>query len=71
MNALRVPPRWSEYIPKKNRHSESVPRGHDDQSTTPSHATAGAPKWVAGGGELLEYDGNVSKSDVLLLFRGN
>ena len=26
MNALRVPPEWSEYIPKKNRHSESVPR---------------------------------------------
>ena len=29
MNALRVPPKWDEYIPKKNRHSESVPRTLD------------------------------------------
>ena len=26
MTAFRVPPKWDEYIPKKNRHSESVPR---------------------------------------------
>jgi hypothetical protein len=24
---LRIPPKWNEYIPKKNRHSESVPKG--------------------------------------------
>jgi len=24
--ALRIPPKWNEYIPKKNRHSESVPK---------------------------------------------
>ena len=25
------PPEWNEYIPKKNRHSESVPRGGDGE----------------------------------------
>ena len=24
--SLPCPPEWNEYIPKKNRHSESVPR---------------------------------------------
>ena len=42
--AFRVPPKWDEYIPKKNRHSESVPRCPGDSGVRPAHAAGWAPK---------------------------
>ena len=34
------PPKWNEYIPKKNRHSESVPRDHVYGWLQPMHGTS-------------------------------
>ena len=42
--AFRVPPKWDEYIPKKNRHSESVPRCPGDPGVGPAHAAGWTPK---------------------------
>ena len=39
---LLIPPRWNEYIPKKNRHSESVPKAWQG---TGSRSRGGARSW--------------------------
>ena len=42
---FRSPPEWNEYIPKKNRHSENVPKVSNVNQHEPTHTTQ------LGGGE--------------------
>ena len=42
--AFLVPPKWDEYIPKKNRHSESVRDGPGHHRVRWSHASKAVPK---------------------------
>ena len=44
--AFLVPPKWDEYIPKKNRHSESVRDGRRDHEMNGRGASDPVPKQV-------------------------